>query len=148
MSSTTLCRGRTSASALWAREKLTAAGVSGEHIDRVDLLVQATAGHIAGDDPATAALLDADLAVLAGAPEDYAAYVAAVRMEYAAATDAQWRAGRIAVLTDLIDRSRLYISEPARTAWESDARHNVQAELDALSASPGTAAADAGPITP
>ncbi|MEO9138163.1 MAG: hypothetical protein ABI345_03770 [Jatrophihabitans sp.] len=137
------------ASAVWAREQLTAAGVGIEHIDRVDLIVQATAGHHAtDDDPAAAALLDADLAVLASSADDYASYVAAVRTEYAAATQEQWRTGRTAVLAALLDRTSLYATEAARTAWEADARRNVQAELETLATPPGTASADADPLTP
>lgn len=121
------------ASAAWARDRLAAAGVPGEYVDRVEQLVLATADHDAGTgELATRILLDADLAILAAPAESYAAYVAAVRREYAGLDDEQWRAGRARVLSSLLGRPRLFGTEPASAAWEDDARRNMRAELAGL----------------
>lgn len=123
------------ASAAWAVDALRDAGVAAPMRDRVAALVLATLTHDAdpGDTGATV-LLDADLAILAAAPRDYAAYVRAVRAEYASVDDAQWRTGRAAVLGALLGRPRLYLSEPGRERWERAARKNVAAEIAQLTA--------------
>ena len=121
------------ASARWARENLFDAGLAPDPAEHVAQLVLATLIHEAhAEHVAATALLDADLAILAGPPDAYAAYVAAVRAEYAHVDDAGWRTGRAAVLSGLLDRPRLYLSEPGRTRWEAAARANVAIELAAL----------------
>ncbi len=121
------------ASAQWASDALSVAGVAPSRIERVAELVLTTLAHEAdASDAAAAALLDADLAVLASAPAAYATYAAAVRAEYAAVDDEHWRAGRAAVLSGLLERPRLYVSAPGRRRWESTARANVAAELAQL----------------
>ena len=80
-------------------------------------LVIATAGHEppGGIDPdAASVVLDADLAILAAEPAAYSAYVAGVRAEYSHIDDAGWRAGRAAVLAELLRRSEIYRSPPMR----------------------------------
>jgi len=76
---------------------------------------------------------DADLAILAAGRERYDAYVAGVRQEYAEVPDADFRAGRKAVLEDLLAHDTLFHSEAARERWEERARANVSAEVAALS---------------
>jgi predicted metal-dependent HD superfamily phosphohydrolase len=121
------------ASADWARQQLTDCGVPRAAVERVAGLVLATVAHdAAADDPAAAVLLDADLAVLAGQPSDYARYAAAVRQEYAAVADADFRAGRARVLAALLERTPLFRTAPARQRWEEAARRNVAAELAVL----------------
>ena len=121
------------ASADWARSALSAAGLTPDHVEPVALLILATSTHEAHvDHVAATALLDADLAILAGPPDEYAAYVRAVRAEYAHVDDDGWRTGRAAVLHGLLDRPRLYLSEPGRARWEAAARTNVAAELAQL----------------
>ena len=121
------------ASAQWASAALTAAGVAPPVVERVVGLVLATLTHDADtSDAAALALLDADLAILAAPPSRYAAYVQAVRAEYAAVEDEQWRVGRTAVLAGLLGRPALFLSAPGRARWESAARANVTSELGQL----------------
>lgn len=84
------------------------------------------------DDLAGRLLCDADLAILAARAERYAEYTRDVRAEYAHVDDADFRAGRTAVLRALLD-GPLFHTAPARQAWEARARANVQAELERLS---------------
>jgi len=115
------------ASAAWAREHLTAAGLAATDVDRVVELVLATLDHVAPPgDRAAQALLDADLAILAAAPGDYERYRQAVRAEYAHVTDADWQVGRTAVLRSLLAKDPLY---PLAHDWEPAARRNLTAEL-------------------
>jgi predicted metal-dependent HD superfamily phosphohydrolase len=121
------------ASAVWARHHLTAAGVAEPDVARVEGLVLATLDHTAPpDDHVANALLDADLAVLAGAPADYERYRQAVRAEYAHVTDAQWQAGRAAVLRSLLDKDPLYRTLEAQASWTVQAHRNLTEELTTL----------------
>ena len=119
------------ASAEWARDRLAACGVGADVADAVAVIVLATSTHTA-DALAAQVLLDADLAILASDDAEYARYVAAVRAEYSAVPDADWRTGRAAVLRRLLDRPALYATAPARRRWDASARRNIAAELAAL----------------
>jgi len=80
-------------------------------------------------------LCDADLAILASDQDRYRAYAAGVRREYAAWSDADFRAGRLAVLEDLAGRDALFRTTYAREHWEPLARENIAREIAGLSAS-------------
>lgn len=121
------------ASADWAREALAGCGVDAPAVQRVVDLVLATITHTAAPaDVAASILLDADLAILAAQPAEYEGYVAATRVEYSSVSDEDWRHGRARVLSALLDRDRLYLTELGRARWEARARANVTAELQRL----------------
>jgi predicted metal-dependent HD superfamily phosphohydrolase len=127
-------------SARLAERTLADAGLPSATIAEVARLVRLTAAH----DPAEgdrngAVLCDADLAILAAPPEDYAAYAAAVREEYAAVPDEAFRTGRAAVLRNLLDLPALFRTAPARERWERAARHNLRTELMLLEGASGGA---------
>lgn len=116
-------------SAVWAEEALAGTAYAAE----VARLVRLTETHDPDeDDPAGQALCDADLAILASSPERYRAYVAGVRREYDYLSDADFAAGRGAVLHDLAGRTRLFHTAYAREHWESPARANLDRELAGL----------------
>jgi predicted metal-dependent HD superfamily phosphohydrolase len=75
------------------------------------------------------ALNDADLAVLAAPRERYDRYVAGVRAEYARYSNEQFRAGRIAVLSMLLQRPRLFATDTGYLLWEGPSRLNLSDEL-------------------
>ncbi|TFV49426.1 metal-dependent phosphohydrolase [Blastococcus sp. TF02A-35] len=103
-----------------------------DRVAEVVRLVLLTATHDPGPDDANGAVLcDADLAVLAGPPEAYAAYASAVRAEYGHLSDEVFTAGRVAVLEHLLALPRLY-RLPAVAGWEPRARANLGAELALL----------------
>ena len=78
-------------------------------VAEVARLVLLTAGHDPEADDANGAVLcDADLAVLASPPPAYAAYASAVRAEYGHLSDAEFTAGRIAVLEHLLALPALF----------------------------------------
>uniref|UniRef100_A0AAU2JSI1 Metal-dependent HD superfamily phosphohydrolase n=1 Tax=Streptomyces sp. NBC_00049 TaxID=2903617 RepID=A0AAU2JSI1_9ACTN len=122
-------------SAALAERALAELGIDAARTAEVARLVRLTVTH----DPAPGdtngeALCDADLAVLAGAPEAYAAYVAAVRAEYGFVPDDAFAAGRAAVLRQLLDLPRLFRTPYGSTHWEAPARANLAAELATLTA--------------
>jgi len=116
-------------SALWAESALPAT-----YADEVARLVRVTLEHRpASDDLAGAALSDADLGILAAPRERYDAYVAGVRADFAHVDDEDFRAGRAAVLRDLVGRAQLFSTPQARELWEDAARANLERELAGLS---------------
>ncbi|MER5973937.1 hypothetical protein ABT112_30205 [Streptomyces sp. NPDC002055] len=120
-------------SAQLAERALPEAGVSAARTAEVARLVRLTVTH----DPAPGdtdgeVLCDADLAVLAGPPQAYAAYAAAVRQEYGFVPHEAFREGRAAVLRQLLDLPRLFRTEAGHDRWERTARHNMATELELL----------------
>jgi predicted metal-dependent HD superfamily phosphohydrolase len=121
-------------SAAWAEEALPAL-IDAAVVAEVARLVRLTEHHRPDDDdPNGCALSDADLGVLAGSPEQYDAYVAAVRREYAHLPDDVFAAGRADVLRGLADKPLLFHTGHAREHWEEPARRNLARELSALAA--------------
>ena len=113
---------------------LTAAGLPTTAVTGVRRLVLLTAGHAVGpDDPDGALLCDADLAVLAAAPDDYDRYAAAIRREYAHVSEPDFRAGRAAVLRHLLALPALFRLPEPHARWEAPARANLTRELSTLS---------------
>lgn len=113
-----------------ARTQLAGTGVDAGEVAR---LVRLTEKHDpAVDDRRGEALCDADLAILASAAERYREYRTGVREEYSAHSDEAFRAGRLAVLEDLVGREHLFRTAYAREHWEAAARENLLAEIDDL----------------
>ncbi|WP_051683842.1 metal-dependent phosphohydrolase [Blastococcus sp. URHD0036] len=123
-----------------------------ERIEEVVRLVLLTAGHDAAPGDANGAVLcDADLAVLAGPPDAYAAYASAIREEYGHLSDAEFTAGRIAVLEHLLGLPTLFRLPAVAAGWTPRARANLTAELTLLrgrAAGAGGASGDAVPPPP
>ncbi len=102
-------------------------------VAEVARLVRLTREHRPGpEDLAGQVLCDADLAILAAAPERYDEYVSDVRREYSHLDDQTFRTGRARVLRSLLDKPTLFHTPLAQNAWEARARANVEAELRAL----------------
>ncbi|MFX4295344.1 HD domain-containing protein [Streptomyces bohaiensis] len=120
-------------SAVLAETLLPAAGCPAGRTAAVARLVRLTATHAPepGDRDGEA-LCDADLAVLAGPPQEYAHYAAAVRREYASVPEPAFREGRAAVLRRLLALPALYRTPYGSRHWEATARFNLRAELELL----------------
>jgi len=120
-------------SAALAERALPGLGLEAARTAQVARLVRLTVSH----DPEPGdrdgeVLCDADLAVLAGTPDAYAAYAAAVREEYGFVPDPDFTAGRAAVLRQLLGLPRLFRTPLGRERWEDAARHNLATELALL----------------
>lgn len=120
-------------SAVLAERALPEAGVPDAVTAEVARLVRLTVSH----DPAEGdtngeALCDADLAILAAPPKEYAEYAARVREEYGFVPDEAFREGRAAVLRQLLELPRLFRTPHGAAEWEARARHNLGTELELL----------------
>ncbi|MFG3498688.1 hypothetical protein [Streptomyces sp. NPDC047928] len=117
-------------SARLAERALPELGVDSARTGEVARLVRLTITHDPADgDRNGEVLCDADLAILAAAPEEYAAYAVAVREEYGFVPDDAFRAGRAAVLRQLLALPRLFRTPHGAWEWEERARANLTAEL-------------------
>ncbi len=120
------------ASADLARTELTALGIPATNVARVATLIDALLRHtVLPKDFDCAVLCDAELAVLAAEPQRYQSYLSCIRAEYAHIPVRDYIGARIAILTKLQRRERIFASGIAR-AWEDQARQNVEAELSRL----------------
>ncbi|MER5379644.1 hypothetical protein ABT040_05090 [Streptomyces sp. NPDC002688] len=120
-------------SARLAERALAELGVGADRTAEVARLVRLTVSHDpAADDTNGAVLCDADLAVLASPPDAYAVYTAAVREEYAFVPDDAFRAGRAAVLRQLLDLPMLFRTPYGQRVWADPARRNMGDELATL----------------
>jgi predicted metal-dependent HD superfamily phosphohydrolase len=121
-------------SARLAERALPEVGVAPDRTAEVARLVRLTVTHDpAEDDRNGQVLCDADLAVLAAPPSAYAAYTAAVREEYGFVPSDAFRAGRAAILRQLLALPRLFRTPYGESEWEATARYNLSAELEMLS---------------
>jgi predicted metal-dependent HD superfamily phosphohydrolase len=117
-------------SAQLAERELLGTGVDVAEVAR---LVRLTTTHDpASDDHLGQVLCDADLAILAADPARYQEYSAGVRRDYDFVPDADFRAGRRAVLEDLLARDALFRTHHARLEWDRRARENLTTEIAAL----------------
>lgn len=121
-------------SAEFATRELTALGLPADVVTRVNELVRSTshfdAHTFAGSEFDT--LHDADLAILGASESRYARYAADVRNEYAWVPDADYRAGRTAVLQAFLARPRIYRTDVMFAEGEEAARRNLSAEVERL----------------
>lgn len=117
-------------SAQLAERELLGTGVDAAEVAR---LVRLTTTHDpASDDHLGQVLCDADLAILAADPARYQEYSAGVRRDYDFVPDADFRAGRRAVLEELLARDALFRTQHARREWDRRARENLTNEIAAL----------------
>jgi predicted metal-dependent HD superfamily phosphohydrolase len=120
-------------SAARAEQVLTGLGLSPPRIALVRGLILDTKTHHSGtDDYDHRLFLDADLAILGADADSYDAYALAIRQEYAWVPEPDYRAGRQAVLRTFLLRPRIYLTEALFADHESQARANLEREIQAL----------------
>jgi predicted metal-dependent HD superfamily phosphohydrolase len=121
-------------SAEFAADTLKRLGLAAPRIERVATLILMTRDHRvdAGDRDAQL-LVDADLAILGAPPDDYKEYASAIRHEYAWVPEADYRAGRRAVLQQFLSRPRIFLTASLFAEREAAARRNLAGEIADLS---------------
>jgi predicted metal-dependent HD superfamily phosphohydrolase len=122
------------ASARLAATELGRAGAPPEDVRDVERLILSTQTHELVEVAGAPELLDADLAVLGASGRSYDAYAAAIRREYAHLDAEVYRVGRLAVLTGLLERRRLFVTATGRRLFEARARANLEREIAQLNA--------------
>jgi predicted metal-dependent HD superfamily phosphohydrolase len=112
-------------------------GVPASAIERIVQMIWATVHVADGDPPAlrdTRVLLDADLAILGASEQRYARYAADIRKEYSWVPEADYRAGRAAVLERFLAAPRIYHTQVLFEEGEQRARANLRTEIAELRA--------------
>lgn len=122
-------------SAVLATEMLTTDAVKARdaHLDDRDIeliadIIRATKGHEPATEPRTAAVLDADMAILGSAPDRYAVYLRDVRAEYDFLDDEAFRTGRATFTRHVLEQDRIFGTDRGRELWEEPARRNLAGE--------------------
>lgn len=101
--------------------------------ERVTALIELTAWHgsVASADPEAALFLDCDMAILGSSPETFAAYDAAIAVEYKHVPPEAYRAGRHGFLENLARKPRIFLSEYFHARLDAQARANLARALAA-----------------
>jgi predicted metal-dependent HD superfamily phosphohydrolase len=122
-------------SAEYAKEALTKLNFPPDRIDKVCKMILATKNHTVVDpdeDFDVQILLDADLKILGGTPEDYSLYAEQVRKEYKLVPDLLYKPGRKKVLAKFIEIPFLFRTIEFRNRFEVNAKANLKDEWQKL----------------
>ena len=107
--------------------------VNPETMERVKDLILATQYHAGANLTQDAKLfLDMDLAILGASEEVYEEYSRAIRKEYSWVSEPRYRTGRKNVLTNFMERERIYFTDEMKIRFETQARTNINREIKSL----------------
>lgn len=120
------------ASAEWAEQTLSGSGVRPEMVARIVQLIRMTDHSASPDDAAGQLLCDVDLAVLGRDPPAFDDYQRRIREEYGWVSDPLYRVGRARVLTEFMDRPRIFHTPRFQERYEAAARANLRRALAGL----------------
>jgi predicted metal-dependent HD superfamily phosphohydrolase len=108
--------------------------VRAEISSEVGRLIRLTKTHdVRADDRLGAILISIDLSILGAEPARYDAYATAIRQEFIHISDADYRAGRAAVLRRFAARPVIYPDAGFAAKYDQRARGNQARELASLS---------------
>ncbi|BAU63348.1 hypothetical protein STA3757_07120 [Stanieria sp. NIES-3757] len=120
-------------SAAYAEQVLTSLEIDNCMIQSVKQLILKTQFHQTNlEDYDSQIFLDVDLSILGASQTEYQIYSQAIRQEYSWLSQASYYVGRIKVLESFLARSRIYYTEYLFNRLESQARFNLQQELQQL----------------
>jgi predicted metal-dependent HD superfamily phosphohydrolase len=107
--------------------------VSADIRDEVARLIRLTKSHdVEAGDRLGATLISIDLSILAAEPIRYDAYAAAIRREFIHVPEADYRAGRVAVLARFAARPVIFPDADFAARHDRPARDNLARELASL----------------
>lgn len=119
-------------SALLAAKRLTTIHYPKAKIALCSQHILATKNHIFSKSSDTNYFTDADLSILGSSNEAYTLYTQQVRREYAIYPDFLYKPGRKKVLKHFLSMDNIYKTPYFITHFETKARQNILAELQAL----------------
>lgn len=112
-------------SAIWAKESLTAVGVSKDEIERIFNLIMVTQHSNVLRTLDEQTLVDIDLSILGARTERFKEYDLQVRQEYAWVPDEVYRMKRCEILEIFQARPFIYNTDYFRNHFEAKARENL-----------------------
>ncbi|MGI9383979.1 MAG: HD domain-containing protein [Methyloligellaceae bacterium] len=119
-------------SAEWASDFLRLAGAGEARCAKVREHIIATEHNAAPTDPDAALVVDIDLTILGSAPEAYQVFETNIRQEYKWVPAPLYRRKRKEVLGSFLARPSIYGTDHFRDRYESAARANLRAAIQAL----------------
>ncbi|MCT7957848.1 hypothetical protein NG795_21560 [Laspinema sp. D3] len=121
-------------SAEYAGEILPKLNLPPSTIAATQTLILKTKHHEAAEDEQDLQIfLDADWAILGEEPSEYQFYTQAIRREFVAFSEADYRRGRTQFLEGILQRDRLYFTPLMFEEREAIARRNLKQEIHTLS---------------
>lgn len=111
---------------------LTELGVANKDIKACRAMIVATKGHTVSETSDINYFTDADLSILGQQWELYDIYRKNVRKEYSIYPNSVYNKGRVKVLNELFNTSKLYKTEPFITLYEAQAKENMGKEIELL----------------
>jgi predicted metal-dependent HD superfamily phosphohydrolase len=121
-------------SADWARSTALATGLSISIAERVRALVMATRHDAMPNHVDEQILVDVDLSILGAKPDRFDEYERQVREEYHWIPDLLFEAKRRRVLTQFLERSKIFNTEQFLNSYEAQARTNLERSIKKLMA--------------
>lgn len=121
-------------SAEMAIQRMRSIGVPENEIEKCSDQILATKSHMVSKNKDTNLFTDADLSILGMKWEDYEIYFRQVRKEYAIYPDLLYKPGRRKVLKHFLGMERIFKTDHFYQKLESQARINLEKELQILSA--------------
>ncbi len=107
-------------------------GVPPEKVERVAHLIEQLSTHIPDEDDLDARLMiDADMAVLAAAPQHYRAFLNGLRRESPHMDSVVFLRHRRRAIRRVLSRRHIFFS-PLGRKWDEAARENLEAELESI----------------
>lgn len=119
-------------SARWALDALTAGGIPFDTVRRIRDLVIATRPNESPSSDDARLIIDIDMAVLGASPGRYEQYEADLQREHGHMAEFIYRRKRLEILKSINNRQRIFQSDPARAALESQARENLARSISRL----------------
>ncbi|MBX9725361.1 MAG: hypothetical protein K2X81_28425, partial [Candidatus Obscuribacterales bacterium] len=122
-------------SALLAEESLARLQIEEDVISKTSALILATKKHQQLPDEMkdeSGLFLDLDLLILGTEESTYVSYAEKIRKEYAWVPEKDYQCGRSAVLQSFLERPFVFFTKQIRDSYESNARRNLQNELNRL----------------
>ena len=119
-------------SAAFARDLLTALGVSEENIQQVFALILATDYSLVLEDESLQIIRDIDLAVLGLPDMQYRMYARQIRKEFNFVPKQTYNPARAQVLNNFLDLDDIYQDSKIKQQYEHQARLNLLNEIESL----------------
>jgi predicted metal-dependent HD superfamily phosphohydrolase len=120
-------------SAEWAKKVISQSGLAGSVAERVSDLILATRHRAEVSDMDAQLMVDVDLSILGADPEVFWQYEENIRKEYAWISESLFRAGRMEILHNFLNRKYIYHHQTYRGMFEDKARFNLKQAITKLS---------------
>jgi predicted metal-dependent HD superfamily phosphohydrolase len=121
-------------SAEWAERALSAAHAPVRVVEHIEQLIRMTSHSAPVTDPEGSLLCDVDLSILGRDEAEFDRYERRIREEYTWVPEPLYRTGRARILSEFLERDRIYQTDHFHDRYEAPARANLRRALARLEA--------------